>query len=384
MGSYTDIYRTASNVTALAPNRKPFIPKPDPYRQIADDMAAKAQTQQAIDNQPPPPPAAPQQTSAPVPPPAGGANFAMNPVVTSNMGQQAPATDPLAVAINSQTQPGAMQPKPWRGEEDPRSDNPFGTVPGTVITDPNDPGADQTQPGDQPQPDNDWEQRLKDALAKSGDFDPTQQLMNEQRDAALRQLAESGASRGMGSSGFEDAMAGDIYRGTARDSAKAYQDFQQQEIENQMQGAQMLMQDDWKNMDQDQQRAMAELMYRIGRKEKYGENWNPQFGDANYDAWMSILNNPDSMPAARTYATQGLYKVMGYENFYSMYHQYLNANEMRDLFSSDPEAAAWLEKQAPKPKKDGGEAQYEKDINDWELTGGRLSGKPEPNHDDYV
>jgi hypothetical protein len=399
MGSYTDIYRTASNVSALNPAKKPLALKPDPYRQIADDMAAKAQTQQAIDNQPPPPPAAPQQTtSAPVPSIPRGANFLQN--TTPSVGGPTLAQDPLSVAIKSQVSPEWMQASPLGG-----SHPDFGKGWDSTLHGMSDTGGDPWAGADagltpQTQPQDDWQKLLQDALAKTGDFNPTQDLMNEQRDAALRQLAESGASRGMGNSGFEDAMAGDIYRGTARDSAKAYQDFQQQEIQNQMQGAQMLMQDDWKNMDQNQQKAMAELMYRLGRQEKYGDGQYP--GDAFMDAMYSMMNNPDLEGPGKKLVQQGIYDYLGYEKFYSMFHGDLNANELRDIFANDPEALAWLEKQttnpteynpqpkpdgAPedrpgdKPTKEGGQDGYNAAMDAWRKNG---SVGPMPNLNDYV
>jgi hypothetical protein len=420
MGSYTDLFRTASNVESLRPNRKPLAPQVDPYRKIADDMAAASQRQQAIENPPPPPPAAPQQTKGDINIPNTYKDPSVGPV--SNFAQ-APAQDPLAVAIGSQTQPGAMRPidpndpSTWPEREAPPSGGPewrspldtgdWGKGPGGGLNvesgNPNDPNR-VNPPGDGKES---YEEMLRRLLGESGDFSPTEELMNEQRDASLRQLAESGASRGMGNSGFEDAMAGDIYRGTARDVGQAYQDFEGKEKDRYMQGLQMLQSAEFKKMDQQQQKDMANLMYEIGRWERYGKDGYP--GDAAFDAGMSFINNPDSGPDGKKLGTQMLFEMMGYEKFYNLFHNGLNANELRDIFANDPEALAWLEGKIktplnndPQPKPDEpppdnnppdepppdkvkpGRAAYDNAVDAWAKAGGTRSGRPKPKLSDYV
>jgi hypothetical protein len=371
MGSYTDLFRTASNVESLRPNRKPLAPQVDPYRKIADDMAAASQRQQAIENPPPPPPAAPQQTKGDINIPNTYKDPSVGPV--SNFAQ-APAQDPLAVAIGSQTQPGAMRPidpndpSTWPEREAPPSGGPewkspldtgdWGKGPGGGLNvesgNPNDPNR-ANPPGDGTTPPvDDWQKRLEDALAKSGDFDPTQQLMNEQRDAALRQLAESGASRGMGNSGFEDAMAGDIYRGTARDSAKAYQDFQQQEIENQMQGAQMLMQDHWKGMDQDQQKAMANLMFELERRRSMGDDYNPNMGEDELQIYRDALNNPNLDDEGKWQLQNMLYEVNGPKAYFDIFvRKQLIYRDPREVIKTAGGRASLIQLMAPYASDDG-------------------------------
>jgi len=133
------------------------------------------------------------------------------------------------------------------------------------------------------------QQYLDNAFGKWGDFDPTQQLMEEQRDSAARQFAEAMAGRGMSQSGFAAGGMADIYRSSTRDTAAQYQDFRQQNIQNQQQAASMLFQDNWKRMDQDQQKAMAELMHNLDQQKRHGAEG--EMGEYDMQILRDLLNS---------------------------------------------------------------------------------------------
>jgi hypothetical protein len=107
----------------------------------------------------------------------------------------------------------------------------------------------------------------------AGSFDPTKKGIEENRDAALEAYYEQMASRGMGASGAEGAGSMDIYRKFAQDEAVAQQEFQQQQINNMKDAAAYMFQDKWKNMDYQQQEAMARLMYELQMAAQLGEDW---------------------------------------------------------------------------------------------------------------
>jgi hypothetical protein len=130
------------------------------------------------------------------------------------------------------------------------------------------------------------------------DFSPVQQGIDEERDKAIRQLAESMASRGMGASGAESSMAGDIYRGAARDIASSRMEFEQQKLDNMSKAAEMLMGDKWKQMDINQQNQMAEYMLEH-EKEIFDYVRKKQSGDPGQieNFWDDFLSTTKkSMP----------------------------------------------------------------------------------------
>lgn len=105
-----------------------------------------------------------------------------------------------------------------------------------------------------------WIEDLKDKINSQDNWNAIQEDVNAQRDAQLRAMYEHAASRGMAESGAASGMAGDIYRASARDLAKAHLAYQQQQIDNMKDVAGMLLGDKWNQLDQNFQREMAEWM----------------------------------------------------------------------------------------------------------------------------
>ena len=99
-------------------------------------------------------------------------------------------------------------------------------------------------------------------MTSEGDFDPQQQLMEEQRDAALREMNEAMGARGMGASGAAAGMGSDIYRQASGDISRAYQGFRQEQRGMAAQAAQMMFGDRWNQMDHDQQMAIQEVLLK--------------------------------------------------------------------------------------------------------------------------
>ncbi|MFO7902301.1 MAG: hypothetical protein R6U98_06565 [Pirellulaceae bacterium] len=137
---------------------------------------------------------------------------------------------------------------------------------------------------------------LDQVFGEGGSFDPTRDLMEEERDRAYREMAEMMAGRGMSQTGAAAGQMGDIYRGYSRDLAQAHQDWRQQEIQNKAQAAGMLFQDEWKQLDREHQQAMAELMYELDRKQKYGEDYNPNIGDYEAQMLRDLMNSDNLSP----------------------------------------------------------------------------------------
>ncbi len=179
------------------------------------------------------------------------------------------------------------------------------------------PNEEYTRPADQSNRDqmDDWTMKYFDSLfnGEQGSFDPTQELMEEQRDQAARQFSEAMAGRGMSQSGFAAGGQADIYRQSARDQAAAYQQHRQQKVQNQQQAASMMMQDDWKRMDQGQQRAMAELMYELDQKRRYGEEG--QMGEYNMQILRDLLGSDNLDAEGKMLLNDMMREWMGGEGF---------------------------------------------------------------------
>lgn len=137
---------------------------------------------------------------------------------------------------------------------------------------------------------------LEQALGGEGaSFDPMQEQIEAQRDASLRQLGEMMAGRGMAQSGVTGGMAGDIYQQTGRDVASAYQDWRHQNVQEKMQAASMLFQDEWKLLDQQHQTALAELMHEMEMKKMHGSDYDPNdfMGSQAYEMARDLMQMDD-------------------------------------------------------------------------------------------
>lgn len=123
----------------------------------------------------------------------------------------------------------------------------------------------------------DW---LHSIISGEGEsFDPIRDALRAQEDAARRRMAEMYASRGMAASGALAGGLAGITQDFARKQAEAYMNWRQQQVQNKFGAAQMLFQDYWKNLGFEQQKALAELMFELDRKAKYGSDYNPELGD---------------------------------------------------------------------------------------------------------
>jgi hypothetical protein len=122
--------------------------------------------------------------------------------------------------------------------------------------------TDQGVPPSDPAATDPWNAYLDDIFNNRGNFDPIEAEIKAKRDKSLSDLAEMMASRGMGDSGVEGSMAGDVFQGAARDIASSQLDFQQKEQKNMAQAAQIILGDQWKQMDINQQERMAALMLK--------------------------------------------------------------------------------------------------------------------------
>jgi hypothetical protein len=135
------------------------------------------------------------------------------------------------------------------------------------------------------------DQYLDMVFGDEASFDPQQELLEEQRDKAMRQSMERMAAQGMLGTGAAGGAATDIMRGSARDIAQARQDWHQQQIGNAERAASMLFQDQWREMDRDHQKAMAELMFEMERKRKYGDDYDPEMGDYEMQLLMELATS---------------------------------------------------------------------------------------------
>lgn len=143
------------------------------------------------------------------------------------------------------------------------------------------------------------EQTWDAVFGEGADFGPTGELMDEQRDEALRQGKEMMASRGMLNTGAAGALHSDIIRAAARDKAQAHQDWRQTQIQNKLSAASMMFQDSWKNLDHRQQEAMAGLMLEIERRRKYGEGYDPEMGDYEMQLLMELATSDNLDPQGK-------------------------------------------------------------------------------------
>lgn len=136
---------------------------------------------------------------------------------------------------------------------------------------------------------------LNDLLTGDGaSFDPIRESMQTDLERNLRRHYEAMGGRGMNASGAGSAMAGDIVQGWSRDMAAQQAEWEQQQIQNKMNAAQQLMQDDWHKLDLEHQELMANLMYELEQKKMWGDDWQgSQMGEAEYNMIMNLLNNPD-------------------------------------------------------------------------------------------
>ena len=124
-------------------------------------------------------------------------------------------------------------------------------------------------------------------------FDPTRELMESQMEDSLRRHYESMAARGMAGSGAAGSMAGGIMRGYSQDIASEHQKWMQENIDNKMQMASMIMQDDWHHMDLEHQKLMAHLMFELDRKRMFGDDYDPTLGMGEFQMAMQLLANPN-------------------------------------------------------------------------------------------
>lgn len=160
-----------------------------------------------------------------------------------------------------------------------------------------------------PQDVNDW---LHSIISGEGEsFDPIRDELRAQEDAARRRLAEMYASRGMGMSGALAGGLADITGDFARKQAEAYMNWRQQQIQNKFAAAQMLFQDYWKKLSFDQQKALAELMFELDRKAKYGDDYDPRLGDYEMQLLRDLAQNPELGEAGKRFIQRAM-GMLGY------------------------------------------------------------------------
>lgn len=145
-------------------------------------------------------------------------------------------------------------------------------------------------------------------------FDPIREGMLAQEDAARRRMAEMYASRGMGQSGALAGGLGDITRDFARQIAEKQMQWRQQQIQNKFSAAEMLFKDRWQNLAFDQQKALAELMFELDRKAKYGEDYNSNLGDYELQILRDLMTS-DSLDESGKRIVQRLLNDLGYGGY---------------------------------------------------------------------
>jgi hypothetical protein len=94
-------------------------------------------------------------------------------------------------------------------------------------------------------------------------FDPIADQMAAQRQLEQQRLAQQMAGMGMTQSGAHAGMASDISQQSMRDIAEARMNWEQKQIQNEMQRASLLFQDKWHEMDLNQQKEMAKLLHKL-------------------------------------------------------------------------------------------------------------------------
>ena len=104
-------------------------------------------------------------------------------------------------------------------------------------------------------------------------------------------IGNTSIANGIGSSGVEAALGGQVVSDAARLEAERFQEWYQQQVENKMGAASMLMQDDWKKMDLEHQEAMARLMFELDRKRELGDDWESGMGDADIRLLMELATS---------------------------------------------------------------------------------------------
>jgi hypothetical protein len=149
-------------------------------------------------------------------------------------------------------------------------------------------------------------------------FDPQRESIERAMQGQLARLAEQMAAMGMGTSGVEAALGGEIAMDAAQLEAEQFQEWYQQQVENKMAAAGMLMQDDWKKMDLDHQEAMAKLMFELDRKRELGDQWESGMGDADIRILMALLTNPDLSPQGQQTLNNYMRELLGDEDFEMM------------------------------------------------------------------
>jgi len=162
-------------------------------------------------------------------------------------------------------------------------------------------------------------------------FDPQREAIESGMHDQLARLAEQMASMGMGTSGIEAALGGQVVSDAARLEAERYQEWYQQQVENKMAAAGMLMQDDWEQMDMDHQEAMARLMFELDRKRELGDQWESGMGDADIRILMQLLSNPEISDTGRNIIEKYMRELMGDE----AYEDYIKHGGAGDWFE-DP------------------------------------------------
>ena len=155
----------------------------------------------------------------------------------------------------------------------------------------------------------DWLNSLINGNGES--FDPIRDALRAQEDAARRRMAEAYASRGMAMSGALAGGLGDITQDFARQEAEKYMQWRQQQVQNKFGAAQLLFQNEWKNLDFEHQKALAELMFELDRKAKYGENYNPELGDFEIQILRDLMMS-DSLDDSGKRIIRQMLNQLGY------------------------------------------------------------------------
>lgn len=164
-------------------------------------------------------------------------------------------------------------------------------------------GADRSPHDEVPPPNDDRNTETQDAwlqayLDSLGDwnFDPIQQQMEAERDAAIRQMYEGAASRGMSQSGTTSAMGGQLYQASSRDIAQKQIEFEQAKQQQMAQAAEMVFADKWNVLNQAQQKEMAQLMYELEMNKFFGEDWDGETGLMEWELLSKIMEENDMDP----------------------------------------------------------------------------------------
>lgn len=125
-------------------------------------------------------------------------------------------------------------------------------------------------------------------------FDPIAEQMAAQRQAEQQRLAQQMAGMGMSQSGAHAGMASGIAQESMRDVAEARMNWEQEQIQNEMQRAALLFQDKWHELDLQQQRDIAILLHKLRLDQMYKEDRmagkKPGMAEAAVDdTWDTIM-----------------------------------------------------------------------------------------------